>query len=491
MNGNEGGGMLWGGAIWSSCSALALLTAMGCGEITSLGNNTGTAGGGGSTSDDADGGGSGRASGGTSPNTDAGGRADAGQTGGGSGGKQAGGGHDGGQPAGGNDGGGQAGGGGHGGDGGQGGDVDVAPLPYPLNPTVPISADCSCADPASVCNAAGECVPRCEPGGVCAVWRVDRDVLSMLTSGDTLYYAVAAGHDDLGNPLPGEAGQESLWKVHYPDSTPTKLAMLAHGHANILARFGGKTYVDAGRRSVLAIGDDGSVVERDWPDAAFGVSVSAAGVFTVGVEGSIDHLAIGPDGTFGADFVNVVQGPGDVANDIDLSVFVSDRLWRQHGSQLCSFDLANLQAAPHCEGSENAWVYGATGGRIVTMSEFGGGYISEHDVDEHDQRILWVPPDSQRFTGTMAAGFITGWMWDYPDLGASMLGRFPTEGIAKKPTPLIGQDVVRAMAEVSGDRGVSLMPPAVTSDAIYWTQWFNDPVGPGASRYIFRAPLPQ
>jgi len=427
------------------------------------------------------GGGSGNAIGGTSPN--AGGRS--GQAGGGHGGNVASGGH-GGKVASGGKNRGQAG-------GGEGGDTTDSALPYPLNPTLPINPDCSCADEASVCNAAGQCVPRCEPGGVCAVWRVDRDVLSTLTSDDVLYFTVAAAHDDLGNPLPGEAGQDSLWKVHYPDGAPTKLAMFEGDQHSLLAHFSGKTWLSiahSGSTSVTAIGDDGSVVERTLPDAAVDVAVNAAGVFTLALDGSIDRLAIGADGALGTAFENVVPGEGDVANDIDHRVFVSDRLWRQHGSQLCSFDLANLQVAPHCADGEYAWIFGATGSRIVALGEL-GPYVSALDVDQQTSRLLWQSPTFQQIGGTMAAGFITGWVTEYPDLGASMLVRFPTDGIARSPTPLIDQDVVRAMARVSGDLGVQVRPPAVTADAVYWTQWLYDPRGPGASRYIFRAPLPK
>lgn len=91
----------------------------------------------------------------------------------------------------------------------------------------------------------------------------------------------------------------------------------------------------------------------------------------------------------------------------------------------------------------------------------------------------------------MADGFVTGWVVDLNDIGASVLGRFPTEGAAKALTPLIGQDVVRAMAENGAQANYAPAATAVTSDAVYWSQSINDYQGPSVSRYIFRAPLPQ
>jgi len=357
-----------------------------------------------------------------------------------------------------------------------------------LNPTVPISADCSCTDAASVCNAAGQCVPRCEPGGVCAAWRVDRGVLGTVTSNDTLYYVVAGQHDDLGNPLPGEAGQESLWRVHYPEPTPTKVAMLGGARNLLLAHFSDTTYLRTFDKSVLAVKDSGSLVKHDLANDTGGISVSPDGVFTLAQDGTISRLALAADGSFGASFDSVLPGEGVVQFD-HLGIFAGDRLWRLYGLKLCSFDVGNLQAAGHCVSTEYREILGATGGRVVAINFVSEG-IDEVDIDNQMVRNLWRWDISHSFRGTMAGGFVTGWLGD--SNGESMLARFPTEGVAKKPAPLIAQDVVRAMVTANSnvaDGGFDAV--AVTSDAVYWTQTYGDYMGLGISRYIFRAPLPQ
>jgi hypothetical protein len=464
-------GMLRGAGVFGSCSALALLTALGCGEVSNLGTNPEPSGGD-SSGDPIGGGGLGNADAGTS-------------AAGGHGGKQAGG-----APANGGQGGMAHGGDGQGGDG-QGGDgVDTGPLPYPLNPTVPISADCRCADTTLTCNAGGQCVPRCEPGGVCAVWRVERSVAMLGTGDDTVYYTVSGERDELGNVLPGQAGRESLWRAHYPDLAPTKVAVLGDGQHQISARIGDKTFLLTNHDTVLAVDDSGSVVERELPDDVSMGLVTSEGVFTLAMDGSIARLALGADGSFGSAFEALVPAAEDDPDVYSSLILVTDRLWRAYGPKICSFDLADLQAAPHC--LPNAFyshLYGATGSRIVARHD--RGWVYELDVDNQTTRLLWMSDDLLGFTGTMAGGFVTGWAAAHSDIGSSVLGRFPTEAPAKKVTPLIAQAVVRAMSENGADGGVSLVPPAVTTEAVYWTQWIYDDRGPGTSRYIFRAPLPQ
>lgn len=454
MNHSHRLGLLRRTALFGPCVTLVVLGAASCGDVTSLGENAAQAGEGGSTVD---------------------------VTGGGEAGSKAGGGHarGGGQPE---DGGGQ---------GGQG--TELGPLPYPLYPTLPVSADCSCDDDDSVCSAAGQCVPRCEPGGVCAMWRVDRDVQSWLTSEDILYFVIGGQVDDLGNPLPGEAGQASLWKVQETDSAPTRLAALPGRVHWLLAHFSGKIYVGAYANndvlSVIAVDESGTLAERALPDDALDTfSVSPDGVFVVAQDGSIARLTLGIDGSFGAAFEPIVPGTGDAPSD-HVTVLASDRLWREHAGTLCSFDLADLQAGGSCVDSDSSGLLGAEGSRVFFRSA-GTEAAHEFDMETQMSRLLWRPQgDFFGFNGTLAGGFITAWIVQYPDSGGSMLGRFPTEGAAMDPTPLVAQQVVRAMVEVDGDHGgfSTQTAPAVTSGAVYWTQWFSDE---SASRYIFRAPLP-
>lgn len=466
------GGVVRGTRAFGLCSALGLATAIGCGEVSNLGDN-GEPDAGGDWNGDAGGGGDRLTAGAGTAAI------------GGHGGKQAAGG-----PAIGGRGGDEQGGEGPavGGQGGEG--VDTVPLPYPLNPTVPISEGCGCADGAATCNAAGQCVPRCEPGGVCAAWRIERGVTMLGTNDDTVYYVVRAERDELGNVLPGEAGRETLWRANYPERSPTKLATLGDGQHQVVARISDKTFLLTNHNTVLAVDDGGNSIERDLPDDLAEPIVTPEGIFTLAMDGSIARLALDADGSFGSAFEALVPAAEGDPDGYARLILVTDRLWRAYGPKLCSFELANLQAAPHC--IANAFYshpYGATGSRIVVRHDL--GYVYEVDVDNQTTRLLWMGGTLRTFTGTMAGGFVTGWDAGEPDIGDSVLGRFPTEGAAKKITPLIAQAVVRAMSENGAAGGVNLVPPAVTAEAVYWTQWINDDRGPGISRYIFRAPLPQ
>jgi hypothetical protein len=71
----------------------------------------------------------------------------------------------------------------------------------------------------------------------------------------------------------------------------------------------------------------------------------------------------------------------------------------------------------------------------------------------------------------------------------STLVRIPVASPAQ-PTPLISNEVANAIAN-SGTDFPGLAGPMVTSDAVYFSQTWQEPKGPGTSRYIFRAPLPE
>ena len=369
--------------------------------------------------------------------------------------------------------------------GGEGGGSGAGLLPYPLQPTAPISADCTCADADSVCNAQNQCVPRCEPGGVCAVWRIERGFTSTLVNGDDIYFVLAAPHDLFGNPVGGDEGKETLWKAHYPDLAPTKLGVLPNEGNKLVGHVGNKTYVwGRGASSLQALADDGTLTAHDVPaDTAF-TSVTAVGAFAMLADGSISKLEVNGDGSFGQGFVPAVPAPAVQASLSAL--FVGDRLWRgQLTGEICSFDLAALDAPGLCNFTWTSRILGASGSHAVILGE--SFSVKEVDVGAGAVRVLSDIIDPAGMA--LANGWVTMVLTDENRLAPSTLVRIPVASPAP-PTPLISDEVATAIAN-SGTDFPGLAGPIVTSDAVYFSQAWQEPKGPGTSRYIFRAPLPE
>jgi hypothetical protein len=390
----------------------------------------------------------------------------------------------------------------NGGEGGGAGSDSTGPLPYPLQPTAPISADCACADADSVCNALNQCVPRCEPGGVCAVWRIERGFTSTLVNGDDIYFVLAAAHDLFGNPVAGDEGKETLWKARYPDLAPIKLGALAGEPSQLVGRVGNTTYVRGGYQgsmSLQAMADDGTLTARELPANAISTRVTAAGAFAMSTDGSIAKLEIGADGSLGQGFVPAV--PALPQGRIPGDLFVGDRLWRGPVmGEICSFDLAALDAPGVCTFNGTKLILGVNGSRAVV---FGQTYaIEEVDVGTGAVRVLSDVFEPSSWSSAnpgmaLANGWVTRLLSDGKHFGGrpegldepSTLERFPVASPAPA-TPVFSNEVATAMAN-SGADFPFVAGPMVTSDAVYFSQTWQEPKGPGTSRYIFRAPLPE
>jgi hypothetical protein len=362
--------------------------------------------------------------------------------------------------------------------GGDGGAPDA--LPYPLAPTVPAPADCGCESD-EVCNAAHVCVPRCEPGGVCAVWRIERNVTSVRGSGDAMYFVLAPARDSLGNPLPDETGKESLWKAVYPGE-PQRLASLTGAENEIMAIFGGKTYLRRPREAVIAIDDDGSATQHALPANTRAVAVSQSGVFAELPEGAVWRLELGADGTVsGGDFAELISAPSPA--ELRGGLFVEERLWYVYdGSRVCSLDWSVGTASEQCMSNISAGTMVAARGGRVFRYDYG---IVEVNVDEQTSRTL--ARLSQKIPRVaLGDGFMTAWTSDF-DSPPFTLVRFPTDGPAQAPTALFSERVRDAMASISSSPHVS--DPALVGGFAYWAPFVWDPTGSSVAHYIFRAPV--
>lgn len=492
MSSNNGRGRRRGVFLLCGCGALALMSAAGCGVVANLGNSPTTRGEGGEGGE-----GVGQADGGepvaAGAKNGGGSKANQGGTGAfGNGGDSATAGRGGSQAP-------VMDAGGEGGLSGAGNGPGL--MPYPLQPTAPISADCTCTDADSVCNALNQCVPRCEPGGVCAVWRIERGFTSTLVNGDDVYFVLAAAHDSFGNPVAGDEGKETLWKARYPDLAPTKLGALADEGSQLVGRVGNTTYIQGGysaSRSLQALADDGALTARELPSGTLSTRVTAAGAFAMSADGSVAKLEISGDGSLGLGFVPAVPA---LEEGTPSDLFVGDRLWRGRlWGESCSFDLAALDAPGLCNAPGTKLFLGVNGSRAVI---FGEDYsVKEVDVGTGAVRVLSDMFEPAAWSSAnpgmaLANGWVTMLRSDENHVGGqpevrdqpSTLVRFPVASPAPA-SPLISNEVATAIA-TSGADFPFLAGPMVTSDAVYFSQTWREPKGPGTSRYIFRAPLPE
>jgi len=445
-------------------AALTLSALVGCGPITVLGENLGGVGGLGHGEGGADrGGADGKAAGGT------GGLAET-------------------DPQGGNP------------PDGSGG--TSTPTPYPLNPTIPIDADCTCEDEGSVCNAAGACVPRCHESGVCAVWRIERGVIDLVAAEENLYLLLHPHRDELGYPTPGVAGGASLWKARYPSQAPEQIAQFEDStYSRIIGHVGGKTYVRPTPLYIAAIDDDGTMTTRrlplapyqsQWyePEGGNGVGVNSGGVFMLGEQGIFKVP------------LDLSSAPTLVVAETGIQLrtfFVGDRVWflRADKSAFCSFD-PNAPDELTC--SEP---------RFDT-----DGYIFGARND--DFFFLWYGPDG--FNGSVlqvnVSGSATvlyrpiGFGNDWPVLGRGLdrvftFGKdsedsednhdvflsFPLNN-PEPPVTFIPNEITAALLQDQPNTNAWQIPRrAANSTGVFWVQMFVDHTTTDAnlSRYVFRA----
>lgn len=362
--------------------------------------------------------------------------------------------------------------------GGFGGKDDGEPDAYPLHPTRPVPAE-ACADESLVRNADGQCVPRCSDDGVCAMWRIEHAWTSALTSGEDLYFTLKGSLDPLGNPLPGDDGKEALWKGHYPDAQPTRIASLSGQDNLVLARTHNKTYVERYPNVLSVVGDDGTVTERALPAEADLTRVTETGVYFVRSDSTVARIPLDEDGGVTGDAEQLLPAQAGLVR----ALLVSDRLWLQIDFELCAYNLSELTAAPKCRGlMRQSEVIGIRQGTVTIFQDDIVDSVVQWDIDQDGSRTLYeVDSADANSVATVADDFLYGWSTDYDVPAKSMLFRAPAVGAAELPTRLISKEVAQAYLSAGG---TPLIAPQVTSEGVYWQQGRDEKL----SRYIFRLP---
>jgi hypothetical protein len=239
---------------------------------------------------------------------------------------------------------------------GGGGSLSPGATPYVLNPTLPIDPTCTCDSSDEVCNAARQCVPRCDDDNHCVRWLAYQPVNDMLVDGTTLYFTEEAIPDPVGNP--GTNG--ALLRVDPSDVTPTLIAGTLDNPVRIIGRYLGTTYVQTQSQfsesgPIVRVTDSG---ETTVVDSAHGNDGSMLGHWLVYAT---------PDNTElrGIDLDAAQQQPivlyksTSVNNPLVMQDIV---LFHDSGSSICSVTLANPAAGASCIASNSFEDLAATSG---------------------------------------------------------------------------------------------------------------------------------
>jgi hypothetical protein len=317
---------------------------------------------------------------------------------------------------------------------------------------------------------------------VCAVWRVERAVTSLLGDGEDLYLLLSGERDLLGNPLLGAAGKSALWKAHYPDEQPSEIARFdgPRWAGSLLGHVAGRTYVRLPSQ-IVAIGDDGGVAVRELPSEPFAVGVGADGLYVR----TIDGLYRGPL-DLSSDPELLISVPAD--GQFGSTLLVGDRIWFGRGAGVCSIEPA-LPAGESCLTPAGV-PFAALGTDLFSQVQGLVGEVHRKSLSGQD-RTLYRPRGEYGPIGTPLLYANT--LYALGSLGAQSFFDLLYFGAdnATEPATAISSAVMRALAGVQGPYDSTPLF-TVNATGVFLMQQFNDLQSTDAnlSRYVFRAPLP-
>ncbi len=360
---------------------------------------------------------------------------------------------------------------------------------YVVEPTLPIDPNCTCTSPTQICNAARECVPRCDTLGFCAMWLTSRAVRDLYVEGSTLYFATSAVVDPLGNV--GTNG--ALYRAEYPNGTPTLIADGLADPVKILGRYNGAAFIEtattAQNRNVLRITDAGVTTKLTSCDRD---TASVRGKWFACINGGTKLEAVNLDGDLAP------QTLVDVAVTGEPSMWncrvLDDYIWFQRYSteavvQACYLTLSNLALGPSCPlpDAMNYEVYATGGNQLFGRAKSTETYGTK-SYDISGQKLLTLLPETTKINRAIYAQ-----SWLYSPLVATynfaQVVRYPTT-VGRQSQAVLPGDVATpafysydsAASAEAGSYGF-----AVGSTGIFWFQAVQDK---SKGQYIFHAPLP-
>lgn len=368
---------------------------------------------------------------------------------------------------------------------------------YPLAPTLPVDANCTCTSSDQICNASGQCVDRCDSAGHCAKWLTNHAVKGMLIEGSSLYFATSPARDVVGN-----AGTDgSLYRVTIPNGTPTLIATNLGDPGKIVGRYNGATYISSiktGIGGVYRVADGGEV-KLVANDTGF-VSLRGKWLAFTTSDGQMLKL-IALDGDWTPHVVAALPTPTE-PNDIRYinSPTVTDNYVFYVGidtSQWCSVPLSQLEQGVTCSGT-----MGPPFGEIIAegdtlyanYSTFSTATsVAAYTVEGTPLRGLYGPGSSGSATAgeriTISQLFLDrGFAYILIHYGVSdyeqlirvpmLVGRLPQEVLAKEI----------ANPSFDSSNATTYDGDFVVSEAgLFWCQRMRDP---NHGQYIFHSPLP-
>lgn len=393
-------------------------------------------------------------------------------------------------------------------------------LPYPLNPTLPLDPSCHCASPSQICDAAKQCVERCDGEGHCARWLANGQITDLFVEGNTVYYTSLG---KLGSPGGSGSGSErELYRVEFPNGTPSRVAQNLGNALTILGRYQGATYLQG--QSPLPTSPT-SVSTTVWriTDAGVATHLANAGFF-VGlsdkwlVYSSIDNsnlMRLALDGTTPPQTIASPTNPRWLIPDSTYrggARLLDDYLWYPDNVSLakytrdpelsCTVDIKREPlSVPSCLPFRNlfsdAGLALATVGNRMIGARSGAGIVAM-DVDGRNAITLWTKDDTAGlpfFEGVTKA--FQGWLY-VPELplaqgSQAALSRFSVT-LKREPQQVLPKTLFPFGGREGKESGVVLKHLTVSSAGVFWTLRRNVDGAPqlniGEPEYIFRAPLP-
>jgi hypothetical protein len=361
-------------------------------------------------------------------------------------------------------------------------------VPYVQEPTLPIDPTCTCPSPAEICNAARQCVPRCDAAGRCAMWLSPHGVKDLYIDGSTVFVLVAPTSDDLGNPI----GDGSLYRAEYPNGTPTLVATGIQDPSTILGRHNGVTVIGTAypSNSTIRVTDAGNIASivsdtrgvnpamlQNWLAYA-----DASGTKVWGIDLDGDPM---PQLLVDLQTTNADDIQSRYVNDIQI---LDDYFWFElvgeaaYSTLACYLNRANLALGPTC--SAPGWIEPyeifATHGNHLFGAEGAPRSLESLDIDGKSLMKLF----SGELLSITGATYSNGWLYSI-SRDTKQLVRFPST-VGRLPQEVLPTSIVQS-AFYPGDATNSSGDFAVGAKEILWVQGVTDFNQP---QYIFHAPLP-
>jgi len=364
--------------------------------------------------------------------------------------------------------------------------------PYITDPTLPIDPTCTCASSDKICNAARECVPRCDDAGRCARWLANHAVKDLFVEGTSLYYLVAATTDPLGNPDANGA----LYRVETTGGTPTLIAGSLGNPYKILGRYKNATILQSqdtnGIRPIISVSDAG-VASTLGQQAGYAGAMWGNWIAYPDPD-ELKIMGIDLDGTLEPVVLAQATLP---ALRVSMPIVLDDTILYgsyvdQNNFQLCSLPISQLASEPTClpVDTYNGCVYAAasSGNQFYCWSISGG--LSSFVPPSTSMKLLYVEHDPMGQSSTVYAngGLYINDVWlDSGLVGHALLVRVPTT-VGRLPQEIVPDSLLSRHCSM-GASGVAGVPFGVGSSDIFWVQYVptsdnNQP------QYIFSAPLP-